>query len=444
MAAASTKDHYWFKSGIINILQNFSGTIINLATFYILVRLLSKNDYGVWGIFLQTVVIAEVIRSGLIQSALIKFMSGSDKSEHSRIISASITISGILTAILILLSFAFAGTLAGLLKAPQLEEMFHLYTIVFFFSGLLTVFNCIEQANFSYSGVFASNFVRSSILGAYLFVVYVFDLQTSLMSLVYVQIIATAISSTIAWFYVRTYVNLAFSFSRDWAKKIFHYGKYAFATSVSSILSGTIDQWMLAGIISPSASGAFNIAVRIGNLIDIPTNAIATIVFPQSAKRIETEGKEAVKYLYEKSVGTILAIVIPVILFLYIFDSLIIELLAGDKYADTVPILNVTLLYCIFGPFGRQVGVILDSMGKTRTTFLIVIGNTCIILLLNYFLIRKYGVMGAAYATLISNIIGFAIGQFILWKELKVNALNTFIYAFKFYPEFINKYILKK
>ncbi|WP_256013626.1 flippase [Desertivirga xinjiangensis] len=444
MSSQSIKDQYWLKSGIINILQNFSGTIINLATFYILVRLLSKNDYGVWGIFLQTVVIAEVIRSGLIQSALIKFMSGADKTEHSKIISASIAISGTLTIVMILLSFLFAGSLASLLKAPQLEEMFHLYTIVFFFSGLLTVFNCIEQANFSYSGVFASNLVRSSILAVYLLAVYIFKLDTSLMQLVYIQIVATAVSALIAWAYVRSFIEMAFSFSRDWAAKIFHYGKYAFATSVSSILSGTIDQWMLAGIISPSASGAFNIAVRIGNLIDIPTNAIATIVFPQSAKRIETEGKEAVKYLYEKSVGTILAIVIPVIIFLYFFDSLIIDLLAGDKYADTVPILNVTLLYCIFGPFGRQVGVILDSMGKTRTTFFIVIGNTCIILILNYFLIRKYGVMGAAYATLISNIIGFAIGQAILWKELRVNALNTFIYAFKFYPEFIKKYILKK
>jgi len=259
-----------------------------------------------------------------------------------------------------------------------------------------------------------------------------------------VQIFAVIVSISVAWYYVRSFIEFSYSFSKGWAMRIFNFGKYAFATTVSSILSGTIDQWMLAGIISPAASGAFNIAVRIGNLIDIPTNAIATIVFPQSARRIETEGKAAVKYLYEKSVGTILAMVIPAIIFLYIFDSFIIELIAGDKYADTVPILNITLLYCVLGPFGRQVGVILDSMGKTRTTFLIVVFNTCVILGLNYIFIRKYGVIGAAYATLISNIVGFAIAQIILWRELKVNALNAFVYAYKFYPEFINKYILKK
>ena len=79
------KDNYWLKSGFINILQNFSGTLINVATFFILIRLLSKNDYGVWGIYMQTITILEIVRSGLIQSAMIKFMSGSDKSEHNNI-----------------------------------------------------------------------------------------------------------------------------------------------------------------------------------------------------------------------------------------------------------------------------------------------------------------------------------------------------------------------
>jgi len=441
----STKDQYWLKSGIINILQNFSGTIINLTTFFILVRLLSKNDYGVWGLYLQTVSIFEIVRNGLISSALIKFMSGSsDKGEHSQIMSAAVTISGTITFACIVINFLFAGHLARLLKAPELEQMFHWYNIVFLFSGALTQFNCIEQANFKYTGVFVSGLVRQSILCVFLLINFSFHISTNLMSLVYVQMFAVAIGSLIAWFYVRDFLQFSYSFSKGWAMRIFNYGKYAFATTVSSILSGTIDQWMLAGMISPAASGAFNIAVRIGNLIDIPTNAIATIVFPQSAKRIETEGKGAVKYLYEKSVGTILAMVIPAIIFLYFFNSLIIDLIAGDKYADTVPILNITLLYCIFGPFGRQVGVILDSIGKTRTTFLIVIFNTCVILGLNYIFIRKYGVIGAAYATLISNVVGFVIAQVILWRELKVNALNAFVYAYKFYPEFINRYILKK
>lgn len=438
------KDNYWLKSGFINILQNFSGTLINVATFFILIRLLSKNDYGVWGIYMQTITILEIVRSGLIQSAMIKFMSGSDKSEHNNIFSASLTISGTLTIGCILFNFIFAGYLSRLLKAPALEPMMYLYNIVFLFSGFLTQLNCIEQANFKYNGVFASSLVRSSILLIFILANFALGLTTNLLFLVYVQIGSVIVSVGVAWYFTRKYIHFAYTYSKDWIKRIFHYGKYAFATSLSSILSGTIDQWMLAGMISPAASGSFNIAVKVVNLIDIPTNAVATIVFPQSAKRIETEGKSAIKYLYEKSVGTILAMVIPALIFIYIFDGYIIEILAGNKYSDTVPILNITLLYCVLGPFGRQFGVIIDSIGKTRITFIIVLVNTVVILVLNYFFIRMYGTIGAAYATLIANIFGFGVAQFILWKELRVNPLNAFIYAYRFYPEFINKYILKK
>lgn len=439
-----SKGQYWLRSGLINIVQNFSGTILNLITFFILVRLLNKNDYGVWALFLQTVTIMEIIRSGLIQSALIRFMSGSDKSEHGEIFSASLTISGTLTAGVIILNSIFAGSLSRALQAPEMESMLYLYNIVFLFSGLLSQFNCIEQAHLRYTGVFVSGLIRQSILCGFLILCLAFSLQTTLYTLVWVQLAGAVLSSLISWMFVKDVIVLSYTFSKTWIRKIFDYGKYSFATSLSSILSGTIDQWMLSGMISPSAAGSFNIAVRIGNLIDIPTNAMATIVFPQSARRMVTEGKDAIKYLYEKSVGTILAMVIPGIALIYIFDSLIIRLLAGEQYADTIPILNITLLYCIFGPFGRQTGVILDSIGKTRVTFILVLVNTTIILGLNYILIGRFGVIGAAYATLISNVIGFAIAQVILWRELRVNALNAFIYAYRFYPEFFNKYILKK
>lgn len=438
------KDQYWLRSGIINVLQNFSSTLFGMLMFILLVRLLNKNDYGVWGIYGQTVIILEIVRSGLIQNALIKFMAGSDSKDHSSIFSASVVISGGMTMICMVLNYAFAPYIARLLKAPQLESMLYMYNFVFLFSGVLTLFNCIEQAHLKYNGIFVSGLLRQAVPCLFVCTVFFFKIDIGLMSLVYVQILAVIISVITSWFYVKKFIHFSFVFSKEWITKIFNYGKYAFATSLSSILSGTIDQWMLSGMISPAASGSFNIAVRVTNLIDIPTNAVATIVFPQSAKRIETEGKPAIKYLYEKSVGTILAMVIPVIIFIYIFDTYIINLLAGAKYADTVPILNITLLYCVLGPFGRQFGVIIDSIGKTRITFIIVIVNTIVILVLNYFLIRRYGTIGAAYATLAANIFGFTIAQIVLYKELRVNPLNAFVYAYKFYPEFIRKYILKK
>jgi lipopolysaccharide exporter len=440
----SLKENYWLRSGLLNVLQNFSGVFFGFASFYFLVRVLTKDHFGTWTLFMSITTILEIIRSGLIQNALIKYISSSQKEQHAEIISASFTISGILTLVCILGNFIFAPHLAVLWKSPELIKMLYTYNILFFFTGILTQFNCVEQANLSFSGIVLTNFIRQFSLFFYILISYIVGYKIELVNLIYVQIFSVMLSCIIAYFQVKPYFQISFKFYPEWMRKLFNYGKYAFGTSISSILSGTIDQMMLGALLSTAASGAFNIAVRITNLFDIPTNAVAAIVFPQSAKRMETEGKEGIKYLYEKSVGTILAILVPGLFVLYFGSGLVVHFIAGAKYEDSVPLLKVTLLYCLFIPYGRQFGTILDSIGRTKLTFYIVLITASLNLGLNYIFISRFGVIGAAYATLVSNIVGFTIGQIILKRELNVNVFSTFVYAYRFYPEVYNKYVLKK
>ncbi|QRQ99575.1 flippase [Dyadobacter sandarakinus] len=436
------KDHYWLKSGTINILQNFSGVFFGFAGFYVLVRVLSKHDFGVWTLFLSTTTILEAIRSGLIQNALIKYISSSDNREHPEIITASFAISGAVSLVTIAGILALAPFLSHIWDSPQLVGLLYAYIAIYIFSGLQAQFNAVEQANFRFNGIFATTIIKQGSFFCFVLVCYVFSLHVELIYLVWVQTFSAFLAAALAFRYAHKNLRWSEGISRGWAGKLFGYGKYAFGTLISSLLSSTIDQMMLGALLSPAASGAFNIAVRITNLIDIPGNAVATIVFPQSARRMETEGKSAIKYLYEKSVGTTLALVLPFVVFLYLFSDLVIHLIAGEKYNDSIPLLRITLLYCLLIPFGRQFGNILDSIGKTRLTFLVVIGSATLNLCLNYFFIRSIGVMGAAYATLCSNILGFIVAQVILKKEINTNILNTFVYMYRFYPEFLERYVI--
>ncbi|WP_276349125.1 flippase [Daejeonella sp. JGW-45] len=437
----SAKAGYWMSSAFYTILQNVTGVAFTFGGFYLLVRMLDKHQFGVWALFMSTVTILEFMRGGLIQNALIKYLSFETPEEHSRIISSSLIINGALTAVCIALNFGMASLLTQLWQAPELLQIFHLYSLVFVISGFLTVFNSIEQANLEFKGVFAGAFARQGIFFLYILVCFGLGKEIILTNLVYAQFASFFISAIIAYLYSSRYYKLDFRVDRQWIRKLFNYGKYAFGTSLSSILSSTIDQMMLGAILSPVASGAFNIAVRITNLIDIPTNAIAVIVFPQSAKRIETDGKPAVKYLYEKSVGVLMAILIPAVVVLFIFADLVVELIAGERYQDAVPLLKVVLLYCLLMPYARQFGNILDSIGKPKLNFYIVLTTAIINIAMNYMFISSLGVMGAAYATLCSSVIGFVISQYILKRELNVQTANTLKYALAFYPEFYNRYV---
>ncbi len=438
----TAKRHYWIESGFLSVLQNFSGVFFGFASFFLLVRSLDNHSFGAWVLFMSTTTIVEAIRNGLIQSALIRYVSSGRKEEHPRIVAASLLLGGSVTLLTVGAAHLGAPYLSALWKTPELTNLFRVYTIGFSVSLFLSLFNCVEQANLRFRGVFVTGLIRQFLFFAFVAASFFLHHRIELSELAWVQVVSIVVSTVFAYLYTRDHFKLSFDNTGYWIRKLFGYGKYGFGTSVSSLLSGTIDQMMLGAMLSPAASGAFNIAVRITNLIDIPTNAMAAIVFPQSAKRMEEEGSSAVKYLYEKSVGTTLAILLPGVLFLYFFADWVIWAVAGQKYADSIPLLKITLLYCLLIPFGRQFGTILDSVGKTRITFLVVLFTATLNLGLNFILIRKMGVMGAAYATLCSNIVGFMVAQYILRREIGVELKNTIIYMYRFYPEFYNRHVL--
>ncbi len=432
--------NYWLVSGFLNIMQNFSGLFFAFASFFILVRGLSKEEYGVWVLFMSTVTIIEAIRTGLVQTALIRYLAANEPEKHPSIITASVFLSGIITAFCIAINLLFSGWLATLWDSPQLADLFFVYNIGLVLSGCQNLFNWIEQANLSFKGIFVSTLSRQVIFFLFVAGAYFLDYKIRMIELVWVQVLSLVVASTLAFAFVRHKLRFSLVDTRKWMGELLNYGKYAFGTMVSSLLSGTVDQMMLGALLSTSASGAYNIAVRIANLTDIPTNAMAVIVFPQSAKRMAEEGKSAIKYLYERSVGITLAILLPCVLFLYFFADWTISLIAGERYDDSIPLLKITLVYSLLVPFGRQFGNILDSIGKTKTTFLVVVLNTTLNLALNYVLIKQFGVMGAAYATMISTIVGVIVAQIILKKEASVSMLNTFLYMYRFYPEFFNQF----
>ena len=441
MKKEDKKGNYWLVSGFLSILQNISVVFFGFASFYLLIRSVSKVDFGVWVLYMSTITIIEAIRTGLVRTALIKYLAENDPSEHSPIISASVLLSGLVTLLCVALSLLFSSQLAALLNSPQLIDLFLVYNIGFVLSGILNLFNWLEQAALQFRGVFLTGLLRQVIFFLFVGISYTLDYPIQLIELVWVQIFSILAATSLAYFFVQTDLRFTLSRTRSWMKKLFGYGKYSFGTSVSSMLSSTVDQMMLGSMLSPAASGAYNIAVRITNLIDIPTNAMAAIVFPQSARRMAEEGKEAIKYLYERSVGITLAILLPGVLFLYFFADWAIGLIAGERYAESIPLLKITLLYSVLIPFGRQFGNILDSIGKVKVTFYIVLLITLVNLGLNFVFIQNLGVMGAAYATLVSNVVGFIVAQIVLRRQVSVNVLNIFVYMYRFYPEFFHQHV---
>jgi lipopolysaccharide exporter len=436
-----TNKLYWLKSGSYSLILNILQQLFGFGSFYFLVRMLDKESFGIWILFLATTTIFETARGGMIQNALIKFLSESPVEEKPKIISASFVLTGILMGVCIIVNLSIAGYLSRLWHYPGLVQMFILYNGVYILQGFLSQFQWIEQAYLRFQGIMITTMIRQGGFFLYILINFIFDFHISLLSLIYVQAVFTGMAAMVEYFYVRNFLVISYHWHAAWVRKIFSYGKFVFGTSMSAIVSNTLNQMMLGTMISVDAAGSYNVAMRIFMLSDIPNNALGAIVFPQSAKRFATQGIDAGKYLYEKSVGTILAILIPPAIFVFCFPSFVVRVIAGVHYGESAHMVQLLILTCLLGPYERFFGVIMDSIGKAKLNFMMILGVTVTIFTLNYFLIGRYGIMGCIYGTLTADIIIFVIRQILIYKILHVNALNPLIYAYRFYPEFFRNYV---
>lgn len=436
---SSLKANYWLKSGTINLLQNVLTVVTSFSSFYLLIRVLDKTEFGVWILFISTTSIMEFARTGLISKSLITYLSSSPGNVHNTIITASFVINISLTVVLSIFCHLIAPHLSHLWHSVELIPLFSLYIWVFLISCFLVQYQAIEQARLQFKGVFLSNLVRQLVLLFFVLWVYFTDRHPSLISLVEVMIWGTLLATLVSYYFVRRTFRLSVRFDRYWLGQLMHYGKYSFGTSVTAMISSSIDQMIIGGLVSATSAGIYNIAVRVTNMINIPTNAVATIVFPQSARRLEHGGNIAIKTLYEKSVGAVLAMLLPTIVTALIFAGPVIHFIGDDRYPESVPLLEITLLSALFIPFTKQFGTILESIGLVKQNFYITVFSITVNGLINYIFIRQWGIVGAAAAMLTSYFILFIFTQLMLKRMLGVSIISTLAYAVKSYGEVYNK-----
>jgi len=436
---------YWVKSGSYALMERVFGQILGFGNMYLLLRAVTEAEYGLWIQFLIIVALIEVSRAGLIQNALIRYLTTSEEKEKGKINTASIIINvGLTLSIIGLLLFIsrpavnyFYDNYDGATK-NQLIQMLYYYGITTIALLPFFQFNYILQANFDFRGFFWASFSYKGALFAYILYNYLNGRPIDLFEMSLVLIAAAALASIIGYIFARKYLVFSREINWKWIKELFNFGKFTFGTNLSTIIYKFTDRSMLGAMISFESIAIYEVAIRITNLVDIPAISIASVVFPQSAKDSIKKGKDGIKDLYEKSVAAILGLIIPAMIFIYTFAEIVVVILGKEKYLDSVPILRWTLFFALFVPFALQFGTILDSIGKPKINFRFVIFGLILNIFFNYYLIKSEGIMGAVYGTLLTYFIMFVIQMFMFYKWYGIRWWRPFALLPWFYQNLWN------
>ncbi|MDZ7877364.1 MAG: flippase [Saprospiraceae bacterium] len=430
--------NYWLKSGFYSLLNQLTQMVFNLGSFVLLLRVLDKETCSVWVIYMTIIAFLEVGRTGLLQNGLMTFLNQTDESEHAKINTASFFLSISLSLIFVILLLLLSPFVANYYGAKDLMSLLTIYAGTTFISSALYQFNFIQQANMDFKGLFWSSCVKNGGLFFYILFVKFTNSTYNLSNLALVQLLTTIPAALVAFGFARKYFKLSTTLDWAWVKKLLDYGKYTFGTNLSTMAYKSVDKMMLGRMLLGTLS-TYDLSIKINNLAEVPTMTLASILFPQSAKRAGTEGSNSAKYLYEKSVGILLAIILPVVVVILLGADIIVQIIGSEKYASAAPVLRLTIFYGIFMAFAMQFGTILDSVGKPKLNFLITTLSAVTNLVFNYIFIKQFGLYGAAYGSLIAMSLMFAVMQLILRRLFQVDILNCFTYAMTFYKDFYGK-----
>ena len=426
--------NYWLKSGFYSLLNQLTQMIFNLGSVIILWRVLDKESCSVWVIYMTITAFIEIGRTGLLQNGLMTFLNQTPQDEHAKINKASLFLNISLSVVVVFLLLMSSGWVGHFYKSSELTHLLTIYATTTFILSALYQFNFIQQANMDFKGLFWSSFVRNGSLFFYILYIKLSENTFSLTNLAIVQLLAAIPATLVAYSFAKKYFSLKAALDWAWVKKLLDYGKYTFGTNLSTMAYKNVDKMMLGKLLLGTLS-TYDLSIKINNLAEVPTTTLAAILFPQSARRTNTEGPAGAKYLYEKSVGVLMALIVPVVVFILIFADVIVWIIGSEKYASSAPILRLTIFYGIFMAFAMQFGTILDSVGKPRLNFHITTLGAFVNLTCNYVFISWFGLFGAAYGSLVAMSVMFVIMQITLNRLFNVHILNTFQYMLAFYKE---------
>jgi len=205
------------------------------------------------------------------------------------------------------------------------------------------------------------------------------------------------------WFR-KKYSHYKLKFSNETFKKILKISYPFIFSALLVTIYGQTDKIMLKSMLSNTAVGLYSVSLTLAGAISIIPNALIEGFRPDIMSfRISDQNKyrQRMQQLY----GLVFWVSIAYCLFITAFARPIVLLLYGDQYIEAVPSLSLVVWYTSFSYFGSINNVYMVAEDKTKWVQLSTLVGALLNVVLNFMLIPSMGIIGAALASLITQIL---------------------------------------
>ena len=184
-----------------------------------------------------------------------------------------------------------------------------------------------------------------------------------------------------------------------------------FSTSVAVTIYVSSDMTMLGFLTSDYYVGIYSTAVKIYTIIKNILSSFLIVFIPQFSIMLSSNKTEnQAKTLFSRIFCILTLMLLPVSTGLFMTSRDVIQLISGTEYIDAVPslkVLSIAIMFSLYAFIYVQCALIpaKEESVVFRTTCISAVVNV----VLNLVLIPRYGIVGAALTTTISELLTFLL-----------------------------------
>lgn len=214
-------------------------------------------------------------------------------------------------------------------------------------------------------------------------------------------------------FYAKEYKKSALCFSFDTLKEVLKIS-YPFILSAFLVtIYAQTDKIMLKDMINLEAVGIYSVSLTLAGAISIIPSALIE-GFRPDIMLLKVSNEIAYRKRFQQLYGLLFWLSVAYGVFITILAKPIIQILYGSQYLEAVSSLSIIVWYSSFSFFGSANNIFMVAENKTFWVQIFTLIGAILNIVLNIILIPCWGIVGAALASLLTQIVTNYLLMFII------------------------------
>jgi len=417
--------------GLANVLDR----IVSFIMIPVYTRFLTPADYGILElIYMTTSVISLVVGLGIEEAVSRFYFDYKDEKERNKVVSTAFLGYGGMSVAITLLLLPFSGFMAKhILNSADLAS--------YFIVALLTLCgDMIIPVAFTYfrikqKSVAVMVFQVSKTLTAIgLNIYFVVFAGMGVYGILLASLISSVIFAVVMIAYVIRQTGISSDFKLLW--HMIRFGAPLIPSNISGYIVHMSDRYFIKAYADLTLTGLYSLGYKFGALINqFVTSPFIQIWIP---RRFEFFDRENSERIYARIFTYFSALSLFIGLLISVLSKDIVRIATAEPYWSAYKVVPIIVLSYIFFSFHYHFNIGILMKKATKYIAYINIANAVLNLILNFILIKRYNIWGAAYATLICFIFKAALTYYISNKFHKVHmewrrVITLFVTAFIIY-----------